>query len=111
MLSFQRPDVYQRVIELLALVYDLVDVLPRGHADRAGQLARAAEFVARNLAEGAGRWSEADSANRYEIAGGEAMECAPSLDVMTSRKLITEERCERGGKLLEGAAAMLTTMI
>jgi hypothetical protein len=39
------------------------------------------------------------------------MECAPSLDVMTSRKLITEERCERGGKLLEGAAAMLTTMI
>jgi hypothetical protein len=62
MLSFQRPDVYQRVIELLALVYDLVDVLPRGHADRAGQLARAAEFVARNLAEGAGRWSEADSA-------------------------------------------------
>ena len=89
MLSFQRLDVYQRAIEFLALVYDLVDVLPRGHADRAGQLARAAEFVARNLAEGAGRWSEADSANRYKIARAEAMECAASLDVMKLRKVIT----------------------
>ena len=44
LLSFQRLDVYQRAIELLALV--------------------------RNIAEGAGRWSEADSANRYKIARG-----------------------------------------
>jgi hypothetical protein len=46
MLSFQRLDVYQRAIEVLALVYDIVADLPRG------------------IAEGAGRWSEADSANR-----------------------------------------------
>ena len=39
------------------------------------------------------------------------MECAASLDVMTLRKLITEERYERGGKLLEGVVAMLTKMI
>jgi four helix bundle protein len=64
------------------LVNDLVDVLPRGHADRAGPLTRAAESVVGNLAEGAGRWSEADSANRYKIARAEAMECAASLDVM-----------------------------
>ena len=30
MLSFQRLDVYQRAIEFLALVYDVVDDLPRG---------------------------------------------------------------------------------
>ena len=59
MLSFQRLDVYQRAIEFLALVYDIVDALPRGHADRADQLTRAAESVVRNIAEGAGRWSEA----------------------------------------------------
>ena len=39
MLGFQRLDVYQRAIEFLALVYDIVDSLPRGHADRADQLA------------------------------------------------------------------------
>jgi four helix bundle protein len=111
MLSFQRLDVYQRAIEFLALAYDIVDVLPRGHADRADQLMRAAESVIRNIAEGAGRWSEADSANRYKIARGEAMECAASLDVMRLRKLLPEERYHRGMQLLEGVVAMLTKMI
>ena len=111
MLSFQRLDVYQRAIEFLAWVYDIVDVLPRRHADRADQLTRAAESVVRNIAEGAGRWSEADSANRYKIARGEAMECAASLDVMKLRKLLTEDRYQRGGQLLEGVVAMLTKMI
>jgi four helix bundle protein len=59
MLSFQRLDVYQRAIQFLALVYEIVDSLPRGHADRADQLTRSAESVIRNIAEGAGRWSEA----------------------------------------------------
>ena len=111
MLSFQRLDVYQRAIEFLALVYDVVDELPRGHADRADQLTRAAESVVRNIAEGAGRWSEADSANRYKIARGEAMECAASLDVMRLRKVITDARYARGGQLLEGVVAMLTKMV
>ena len=72
MLSFQRLDVYQRAIEFLALVYDIVGQLPKGNADRADQLVRAAESVVRNIAEGAGRWSEADSSalrRRYPPAG------------------------------------------
>jgi four helix bundle protein len=111
MLSFQRLDVYQRAIEFLALAYDVVDDLPRGHADRADQLTRAAESVVRNIAEGAGRWSPADCANRYKIARGEAMECAASLDVMRLRKVIAEARYKRGNELLEGVVAMLTKMI
>lgn len=110
MLSFQRLDVYQRAIEFLALTYDLVDALPRGHADRADQLTRAAESVVRNIAEGAGRWSQADSANRYKIARGEAMECAASLDVMRLRKLVTDVQYERGNQLLESVVSMLTKM-
>jgi four helix bundle protein len=111
MLSFQRLDVYQRAIEFLALVYDVVHDLPRGNAARADQLIRAAESVVRNIAEGAGRWSEADTANRYKIARGEAMECAASLDVMRLRKLITDTRYSRGLQLLEGVVAMLTKML
>ena len=110
-LSFQRLDVYQRAIEFLALAYDVVDELPRGHADRADQLTRAAESVVRNIADGAGRWSEADSANRYKIARGEAMECAASLDVMKLRRIITAAQYARGGQLLEGVVAMLTKML
>ena len=89
MSSFQRLDVYQRPIELLALVGDIVDDLPKGHSARADQLVRAAESVVRNIGEGAGRWSEADSAKHFKIARGEAMECAASLDVMTSTSTST----------------------
>ena len=87
MLSFQRLDVYPRAIEFLALVGDIVGDLPKGHAERADQLVRAAESVLLNIAEGAGRWSAADSAKHYKIARGEAMECPASLDVMKLRKV------------------------
>jgi four helix bundle protein len=111
MLSFQRLDVYQRAIEFLALVYEIVEQLPKGHADRADQLVRAAESVVRNIAEGAGRWSGADSAKHYKIARGKAMECAASLDVLRLRKLIAAQSYEEGIRLLEAVVAMLTKMI
>jgi four helix bundle protein len=111
MLSFQRLDVYQRAIEFLALVGDIVGDLPKGHAERADQLVRAAESVPRNIAEGAGRWSDADSAKHYKIARGEAMECAASLDVMKLRKVVDSARYQQGIHLLEGIVAMLTKMI
>ena len=82
MLSFQRLDVYQRAIEFLVLVGDIVDDLPKGHSERRDQLVRRAESVVRNIAEGAGCWSDAESAKHSKITRGEAMECAASLDVM-----------------------------
>ena len=59
MLNFQRLDVCQRAIEFLVPTTELTESLPRGHAERADQLIRAAESVVRNIAEvlGAGRWS------------------------------------------------------
>ena len=111
MLSFQRLDVYRRAIEFLALVGDIAGELPKGRAERSDQLVRAAESVVRNIAEGAGRWSEADSAKHYEIARGEAMECAASLDVMKLRKVVAPERYEYGIRLLESVVAMRTKML
>ena len=111
MLSSQRLDVYQRAIEFLALVYDIVDKLPKGHSDRADQLVRAGESVVRNIAEGAGRWSEADSSKHYKIARGEAIQCAACLDVLKLRKLVAATQYEDGIRLLEGVVAMLTKMM
>ncbi len=111
MLSFQRLDVYQRAIEFLALATEIVESLPRGHAERGDQLVRAAESVVRNIAEGAGRWSQGDGSKHYKIARGEAMESASSLDVLKLRKLIAPQRYDRGIELLEGVVAMLTKML
>jgi four helix bundle protein len=109
MLSFQRLDVYQRAIEFLALAYDIVAELPRGKAERADPLA-VGRVRRANIAEGAGRWAEADSASRYKIARGEAMESAASLDVMRLRRLVSDARYAQGIHLLEGVVAMLTRM-
>jgi four helix bundle protein len=65
----------------------------------------------RNVAEGAGRWSDADSAKHYKIARGEAMECAASLDVLKLRGLIASTRYDEGLRLLEAVVAMLTKML
>lgn len=111
MLNFQRLDVYQRAIEFLSLTYEIVDALPRGNAERADQLVRAAESVVRNIAEGAGRWSIGDSANRYKIARGEAMECAASLDVLKLRRLVSAAKYEHGIQLLGAVVSMLTKMV
>ena len=111
MLSFQRLDVYQRAIEFLSLVYEIVAKVPRGHAERCDQLVRAAESVVRNIAEGAGRWSDADSAKHYKIARGEAMESAASLDVMKLKALVGPPDYNRGIELLEAVVAMLSKMI
>ncbi|MEO6775242.1 MAG: four helix bundle protein [Kofleriaceae bacterium] len=110
MLNFQKLEVYQLATSFLALVYDIVDALPRGHAERSDQLVRAAESVIRNIAEGAGRWSQADSAKHYKIARGEAMECAGSLDVLKIRKLITSEQYEEVLPRVESIVRMLTKM-
>jgi four helix bundle protein len=111
MLSFQRLDVYQRAIQFLALATEIAEGLPRGHADRADQLVRSGESVVRNIAEGAGRWSERDSSKHYRIARGEAMECAASLDVLRLRKLVAPDPYDRGIQLLEAVVAMLTKMV
>jgi hypothetical protein len=42
---------------------------------------------------------------------GEAMECAPSLDVMKQRRVVVPERYEYGIRLLESVVAMLTKML
>ena len=111
MLSFQKLRVYQRAIELLALVYDIIMLLSRGNAEVGDQLRRAAESVVRNIAEGAGRWTKADGSRHYKIARGEAMESASSLDVLKLGTLVSEDHYERGIDLLKGIVGMLTNMV
>jgi four helix bundle protein len=110
MLSFQRLRVYQAAIEFLALTIEILAHLPKGHADLADQLLRAAQSMPRNIAEGAGRRTEIDQARFYVIARGSAMEAAAALDTMKVMTLIDANRYDRGIHLLEGIVGMLTNM-
>jgi four helix bundle protein len=96
--------------EFLALSMDVIAVLPKGHAELADQLLRAAQSQPRNIAEGAGRRTAVDQARFYTHARGSAMEAAAALDTLRVMKLIPEPVYQRGIELLEGIVAMLTKM-
>ena len=60
------------------------------------QLDRASTSIPLNIAEGNGKFSNADRARFLEIARGSALECAACLDVLVVRRLIAAERIEPG---------------
>jgi four helix bundle protein len=110
MLSFQRMDVYVRSIEFLAIVIELSDEVPRGHAALLDQLRRAATSIPLNIAEAAGRTGPADAARHYAIARGSAMECAAILDVSRLLKIVDGPKYEKGSTLLTRLVEMLTRL-
>jgi four helix bundle protein len=110
MLSFQRLDVYQCAIEYVTIALESGGKVPRGHADLRDQLRRAALSVPLNVAEGAGRVSEADAARHFAIARGSAMECAAVLDVIRALGAVPDDRHRQGMELLARVVAMLTKM-
>ena len=108
MLSFQRLDVYRCAIELLSLATAIE--FPRGLSHLADQLRRAALSVPLNVAEAAGRNTNADAARHYAIARGSAMECAAIMDSLHVLKVLDQGRHERAIDLLSRIVAMLTKL-
>jgi hypothetical protein len=62
----ERWDVYQAALELVVLISDVVEQLPRGKAYLADQLQRAGTSVPLNIAEGAGEHSPSEKARFYD---------------------------------------------
>lgn len=109
MLSFQKLHVYQRAIELFAFAVQLPSP-PRGYADLGDQLRRAARSVPANIAEAAGRATQADGARHYAIARGSAMECAAHIDCYRHLEAIDDKQYQVAMTLLEAIVAMLTKL-
>jgi len=107
-LSFQRLDVYRCAIDLLAFCATID--FPRGLSHLADQLRRAALSVPLNIAEGAGRNSEADAARHYAIARGSAMECAAIMDSLNVLGVLDERRHARAIELVSRIVAMTTKL-
>jgi len=74
-------DVYNVSIELVVLVDEIVENLPRGRSYLADQLLRAGTSVPLNIAEGAGEYSVNEKIRFYRIARRSATESASILDV------------------------------
>jgi len=106
----EKLDVYQAAIELVILIDDVVEHLPRGRAYLADQLQRAGSSVPLNIAEGAGEYSSAEKCKFYRIAKRSATECAAIFDISRRLRLMEDARYAKGRELLMRIVAMLTKM-
>src|SRR5205809_7736796 len=75
------------------------------------QLDRASTSLPLNIAEGNGKFSDADRSRFLEIARGSALECAACLDVLVARKLIATERILPAKEQLVRIVNMLMGML
>jgi len=106
----EKWDVYQAALELVVLISDVVEQLPRGKAYLADQLQRAGTSVPLNIAEGAGEHSSSEKARFYRMAKRSGTECASILDVCKRLRILDEDRYIKGRELLLRIVAMLTKM-
>ena len=106
----EKLDVYQESIAFCGWVGDLLNDIT-GKAAVKDQLDRASTSLPLNIAEGNGKFSDADRSRFLEIARGSAMECAACLDVLAVRKLIATERIVPAKEQLVRSANMLMGML
>src|SRR6266513_4692593 len=106
----ERLDVYQESVAFCGWVGDLLNEIT-GKAAAKDQLDRASTSLPLNIAEGNGKFSDADRSRLLEIARGSALECAACLDVLVVRKLIRSERIVPAKEQLVRIVNMLMGML
>ena len=109
--EFQKLEVYQRAMELKALIDEILAQLPAGNGDLLSQIKRHERSIRLNVAEGAGRHRPGGKAERYRSARGSANECAAALDEIRQFSLADRELTVRALRLVHRIIAMLTRLI
>ena len=106
----EKLKVYQRSLEFVAWSGEILERLPAKLA-ATGQLDRASTSIPLNIAEGNGRFTQADRCRFFDIARGSALECAAALDVMVARKALSEDEIDSGKANLAEVVSMLVGLI
>ena len=108
---FEKLEVYQKALTFAERVSALTEHFPRGHWYLADQLNRASLSISLNIAEGNGRWTDADRRNFFGIARGSVHECVPLLELCRRKELLADAACVEFKGELETIAKMLAGLI
>ncbi|MGZ5136017.1 MAG: four helix bundle protein [Flavitalea sp.] len=106
----ERLDSYQAALNLVVLINQIVEQLPKGRGYLSDQLQRAGISVPLNIAEGAGEYSANEKGRFYRIAKRSATECAAIFEICHRLELINEIQYSQAKGLLLRIVAMLTKM-
>ena len=95
MRNFRNYDIWQKAIDVAAMVYEVCDMFPKYEVFALGdQLRRAAVSISSNIAEGSSRSSNAEFIHYLEISIGSAFEVETQLLIARKRNYIAEEAYE-----------------
>jgi len=106
----EKLDVYRESIVFCSWVGDLLSEITSKAAAN-DQLNRASTSLPLNIAQGNGKFSDADRSRFLEIARGSALECAACLDVLVARRLVAAERIDPSKEQLVRIVKMLMGML
>src|SRR5205823_11735025 len=106
----EKLDVYQEAIAFCGWVGEFLTAISTKAAAK-DQLNRASTSLPLNIAEGNGKFSDADRSRFLEIARGSALECAACLDVLVARRFVAAERIIRAKEQLVRIVNMLMGML
>jgi four helix bundle protein len=106
----EKLEVYQQAIAFCAWTGEFLNAIT-GKTSAKDQLDRASTSIPLNIAEGNGKFSDADRGRFLEIARGSALECAASLDVLVARKFATREQVVSAKEQLVGIVKMLMGLL
>lgn len=111
MFLFEKLEVYQKALSFAERISTLTASFPRGYWYLADQLNRASLSVALNIAEGNGRWTQADRRNFFGIARGSVHECVPLVELCRRKALLEEATCQELREELVAIAKMLSGLM
>jgi len=110
--NFREYKVWQDAVAFATLVYEVTSNLPwfekKGLCD---QLQRAVVSISSNIAEGAGRPTDADFTHFLDLSLGSANEVETQLLISKNLRYITEEQYNLLMKNLTGIQKQLTGLI
>ena len=110
MLDFQRLDVYQAALDLLAEALVVADGIPVGYRGIADQLKRASVSIPLNIAEAMGRGGRDDRRRFVTIARGSAMETGALFDVIDRLSQTGQRPSPHARDLVTRVVSMLTRL-
>jgi len=110
--TFENLDVYKRALrfatDIEALLSKHSSSVNRGFAD---QLSRASLSVPLNIAEGNGRWHQADKRQFFWIARGSVFECVPLIEILKNKDCVSPSEYSNYRSDLEALGKMLTKLV
>ncbi|MDD5103027.1 MAG: four helix bundle protein [Candidatus Peribacteraceae bacterium] len=110
--SFLDLEATKQALNLVAEVYLLCKKLPKEEIyGLASQLKRSSSSVVANIAEGFGRYTYADKANRYTIARGECTEVVAYLHVAVRVELLSLQEIQHSLEIADQTGKLISGLI